>query len=253
MQILFIQSVDFPGQIRPAQTSTQPVLKLFCRDLDPGGLINAECFSRISLAPVLNQLELPTKEIVQQPHVRLNQDREPPRTNNQIRVHKRDFEVLHHIGNLNGVTVRLNRWQSEIGRTVTVALLDTPTRQWTSTFPPSNLAFSIQSQIGPNWGSRVSIPSSQTPWMSSTLILPSLSSIHNDARRSRGGEQDGFLYSGGGINAHSPTETTWVIPRAWSMYALEAWLLRNDISQFAKRKPRNKRTGLRDIGTVTPC
>jgi hypothetical protein len=30
---------------------------------------------------------------------------------------------------------------------------------------------------------------------------------------------------GGGNNAHSPTDTTWVIPSAWSMYTFDAWFL----------------------------
>lgn len=63
---------------------------------------------------------------------------------------------------------------------MTVALRDTPTRQCTSTFPPSSRALSIHSQIGSSCGSSVSIPSSQTPLMSSTLIRPSRSSIQSE-------------------------------------------------------------------------
>ena len=63
---------------------------------------------------------------------------------------------------------------------VTVALRDTPTRQCTNTRPPVSRAFSIQVQTGWSWGSSVSMPSSQTPLMSRTLIRPSRSSIQRE-------------------------------------------------------------------------
>ena len=104
--------------------------------------------------------------------------------------------------------------------TVTVALRDTPTRQCTSTFPPSSRALSIHSQMGSSCGSSVSIPSSHTPLMSSTLMRPSRSSIHSEP----GFAVDMRAWNepcpfSGGINAHSPTETTCVMPRACNIYA----------------------------------
>lgn len=64
MQILLIQGVDFSGQIRPAQTSTQPFSKFVLRDLNLGGFIDAMRFSGFSLATLFDQLELPAKEVV---------------------------------------------------------------------------------------------------------------------------------------------------------------------------------------------
>ena len=122
-----------------------------------------------------------------------------------------------------------------------IALLDTPTRQWTSTLPPSALARSIQSQIGSSWVSRVSIPSLQTPLMSRTLIWSSRSSIQSEPwppgfftgdklARGRHIVGVGVLDSGWGVKrwgtkTHAPTETTCVIPSAWSMYMFDAWFL----------------------------
>lgn len=35
-------------------------------------------------------------------------------------------------------------------------------------------------------------------------------------------DDEGEVGAGGGTSAHSPTDTTCVIPRAWSIYAFEA-------------------------------
>lgn len=64
MQILFVQSVNFPGQIGPVQTSTQAVSELVFRDLDTGTFINTVSFPGLPLAPLLDQPEFPAKEIV---------------------------------------------------------------------------------------------------------------------------------------------------------------------------------------------
>ena len=64
MQIFLVQSMDFPGQIRPIQTSAQPVSKLVLGELHFRGLIEALSFSGFPLAPLLDQLEFPTEEIV---------------------------------------------------------------------------------------------------------------------------------------------------------------------------------------------
>jgi hypothetical protein len=130
---------------------------------------------------------------------------------------------------MNQVSVARLHVQEE-ARTVTVALRDTPTRQCTSTFPPARRASSIHSHIGGSSGSSESIPSSHTPLMSSTLIRPSRSSIQSEP---------GFAVASpawnvpcppsGGISAHSPTDTTCVIPSACSMYTFAAWFLQRRI------------------------
>ena len=133
MQILFVQRVDSPGQIRPVQAPAQPLSKLILVNLNLGGFVDALSFSGLPLAPLLDQLELPTEEVIQQPHIRLYQNREPPRTNNQVRVHERDPKVFHNIGDLLGIREVKAITRKGLERTVTVALLDTPTRQCTST------------------------------------------------------------------------------------------------------------------------
>lgn len=100
MQILLVQRMDFPGQIWPVQASTQPLSNFTFGNLNFGGLIYPQGFSGLPLAPLFDQLEFPTEEVIQQSHVRLYQDREPSRTNNQVRVHERYSKMLHHVGDL---------------------------------------------------------------------------------------------------------------------------------------------------------
>jgi hypothetical protein len=211
VQVLLIEGMDFLCQVRPAQRPGQLLLQ----------------FLLIVTRSLARQLDLPRTQVIQQPHIWLNQHRKPSRAHDEICIDKWEVQVFHHIRNLSPLISIPEQIECMRKLTVTVALLETPTLQCTNTCPPPNLAFSIQSQIGSNWGSSVSIPSSQTPLISRTFIRPSRSSIHKEpwppgplpatkwapglGRLKQAPEEE---KCGGGTSAHSPTETTCVIPSA---------------------------------------
>jgi hypothetical protein len=62
MEVFLVEGVNFFREVRPTQGSCELFPEL--------GLIFARTF--------LRQLDLPATKIIQQPHVRLDQDRQPP-------------------------------------------------------------------------------------------------------------------------------------------------------------------------------
>ena len=84
MEVFFIEGMNFLGEVRPAQRPRE----LFSQPL----LAFPSAFS--------SKLDLPSAQIIQQPHVRLDQYRQPPRAYNQIRIDQRQTKMFHDICNL---------------------------------------------------------------------------------------------------------------------------------------------------------
>lgn len=83
-QILLIQPMHFPGQIRPIQTLRQHLPQL--------PYIPTRSFHR--------KFNLPPAQIVQQPQVRLNEHAQTSRAHEKIGVDEWNAEVLHYVGDL---------------------------------------------------------------------------------------------------------------------------------------------------------
>lgn len=84
MQILLIQRMHLPRQIWPIQTRRQLRLQPLL----------------ILPRPLPRKLHLPPTKVIQQPHIRLDEDREPARPDDEVRVDERQSEVLHDVGDL---------------------------------------------------------------------------------------------------------------------------------------------------------
>jgi len=84
MQIFFVERMHLLRKVRPTQRP---------RQLIPQPPL-------ILPRPLPRKLDLPPTQIIQQPHIRLDQHRQPARPHNQVRIHKRQPKVLHHIRDL---------------------------------------------------------------------------------------------------------------------------------------------------------
>ena len=84
MQVLFVQPMHLAREVRPIHTPGE-----FTPELDD-----------IAVRAVACELDLPSTEVIKEAHVWLDENVEPPGTYDEVRVHKRDPEVLHDVCDL---------------------------------------------------------------------------------------------------------------------------------------------------------
>ena len=97
VQVLLVQRMHLLREVRPVQRTRELVLHP-CVPLPPIALSPGA--DERALAALPGELDLPPEQVVQQPHVRLDQHRQPARAHDEVRVDERDPEVLHHVRDL---------------------------------------------------------------------------------------------------------------------------------------------------------